>query len=1001
MRKLILGTAFLMFFSVSAAGFFINIEIPEVSAFSGVSVDKVEFETVRKTLTVYTTVSEKWSPKIDPLVLENLNRYYLSVLRDKVLFKSLVIMARENASEDYSPITDFLPELPPVPRKEGRVAVSKKSLIPEKRYGNVEGFLSGKTVFLSPGHGWYYSANTGSWTTQRSVTNGLIEDDSNTEIVSYFLLPYIQNAGALVFSARETDRNEEMIVVDEADGSDYPDNGTYEEGGTWTDTTSGQGYGKTVFPIEVGDNVFENGVYRYASTGTGSWARWTANFKSSGYRHVYVSYKTYTDRAEETVYTVNHSGGSTEVKVNQQHHGSTWVDLGSFYFEEGLSATKGSVELNIDDNSSADSIIIADAVKFGGGMGILSRSGLVSEKPRWEEAAKVNIQFLGAPESVYQTSTADNTSDVSARSRWAAWENEVDYDDSVYLSWHSNAYNGNARGLSTYIYATNEPDGQYLTGYATEGSVSMGEKVHSRILSAVQALYDSGWDEIGSGNYSAWFGELNPSYNDEMPACLVELAFHDNADDANMLKDPKFRNIAARAAYQGIVDYFADRDEVTPVYLPSPPQKIAAHTDVDGNVTVSWEAAQTDASFHTGHPATGFIVYKSFNGYGFDNGTDVGNVSEYTFTGLEAGEKVFFRVVSYNDGGVSFPSATTGAIPQKNGAQILVVDGFERVDRFMSRFAVGNGASNRYMLEYINSFNYIVKYAEVLEQMGYTMDYIGKDSFTDTDISSYDHIIWFSGEQSSGLGTFLTDEQAKVAQYLSDGGTMFVSGSEIGWDLVEKGSADDTTFFNEVLNIDYIKDSSDLYTFTGVGDFSGISGNFDDGTYIYQPNYPDVVESFSEDGETILFYDESQTLGAGVITLNTKKVAFLGFPFETILDMDVKTQLMTKVLEKFELEPWEVPDEEVDDDSDDSDQSEVSDDSDQSDQSEVSDDSDQSDEYEMSDDSDLSDPSDKSDQSDNFETSDNFDQSDESEMSDDSDNSRNSDGGCGCFIVSL
>ena len=979
---------FVFFFAVTlcAARFFVDVSIPNTAVFSGVSIDKIEIETQKRTLTVFNTLEKKWTDRLDSLILENLSRYYLGFLRDKVMFKSLVIMSRNNATENYRPITDFLPKFPPVPRKEGQSAVGTKSLVPEKGYGNIDGFLSGKTVFLSPGHGWYYSEPLGRWATQRGVTKGIIEDDSNAEIVSYFLLPYIQNAGALVFSARETDRSEEMIIVDDGDGTDFADNGIYEEGGVWTDTTSAKGYGRTAFPIEVGDNVFVNGIYRYAQTGTGSWARWTANFEEDGYSHVYVSYKTYTDRAQETIYTINHTGGSTKVTVNQKHHGSTWVDLGKFYFKKGLSKEYGSVEINKDDNSSAGSVIIADAVKFGGGMGILSRAGMVSAKPRWEEAAKVNIQFLGAPESVYQISTSDNTSDVTARSSWAAWENEVDFDDSVYLSWHSNGYNGNARGISTYIYATNSVDGQYLTGYATEGSVSMGEKVHSRILSAVQALYDSEWDEIGNGNYSAYFGELNPSFNNEMPACLVELAFHDNTDDANMLKDPKFRDIAARAAYQGIVDYFADRDEVISVYLPSSPEKVAAKTKIEGDVVVSWEAAKTDASFHTGHPATGFVVYMSKDGYGFDNGIDVGNVSEHTFSGLELGEKVFFRVVAYNDGGVSFPSVTTGAIPQVNGSQILVVDGFGRVDRFMARFAVGDTASNRYMLEYINSFNYVIKYAEVLEQMGYTMDYIGKDSFLDTDVSGYDHIIWFSGEQSSGLGTFLPDDQAKVLQYLTDGGTMFISGSEIGWDLVERGSQEDTAFLNEVLNIDYINDSSELYTFSGNGDFSEVQGNFDDGTYIYQANYPDVVEPFGKNGETILFYDESQTLGAGVITLVGKKIFFMGFPFETILEMDIKNKLMTEVFEKFELEPWEVPEGVSDVDSFD-DTDEEWDDRDKTEDEDQMDDSDE----ELTD-TDVIEVKDEMDDRD---------ETDDTEDKDEMDDTDQSDGGCGCLIISL
>ena len=45
-----------------------------------------------------------------------------------------------------------------------------------------------------------------------------------------------------------------------------------------------------------------------------------------------------------------------------------------------------------------------------------------------------------------------------------------------------------------------------------------------------------------------------------MPSVLVELAFHDNETDTNHLKNPIFRQDAARAMTKAIVRYFAERD---------------------------------------------------------------------------------------------------------------------------------------------------------------------------------------------------------------------------------------------------------------------------------------------------------------------------------------------------------------------------------------------------------------------------------------------------------
>jgi len=53
------------------------------------------------------------------------------------------------------------------------------------------------------------------------------------------------------------------------------------------------------------------------------------------------------------------------------------------------------------------------------------------------------------------------------------------------------------------------------------------------------------------------FGEINNLYiNDEFDATIVEVAFHDNRFDAELLRDRKVRDAVARATYRGIVKYF-------------------------------------------------------------------------------------------------------------------------------------------------------------------------------------------------------------------------------------------------------------------------------------------------------------------------------------------------------------------------------------------------------------------------------------------------------------
>ena len=962
---------------------------------SGVSVDRIALESEAKKVSVFITVTDKYLADFNDIKLEELSRLYTySLISLNVNFRHLHIFLRTSGSGEYKRASEFLPKMPPVPKKEedegGASKPSKKSLSPQVQHGNIAGALSGKTLFVSAGHGWVYSTSASGWVTQRGITQGMREDDSNAEIVSYFLIPYLQNAGGMVLSVRERDRQENMVIIDDADGTAYEaQDGIYEEHGSWEKNTTDTygGYGRISYPIERNVNPLKNGRFRSAAASSDTWARWTANIPEDGFYHVYVSYRRIDGNTDAAVYTVRHAGGSTNVTVNQQHHGNTWIDLGRFYFRQGLSRESGSVTL-----SGTSGNLIADAVRFGGGTGLIKRGTSTSGKPRWEEAATHNIQFMGGVSGeTYGVSSNDRDDDVRARSRWAAWENEPS-DDSLYIAFHSNAPCDTCDpneydGLSTYTYNNNP----------AEGSEDLAEFVHKRILNSVKSLFDNTYKQIGNGLLSGDYGEINPTCNNEMPSIIVELAFHTSPVDSARLKNPKYRDIASRAAYQGIVQYFAEKDGTEAVFLPGSPQNLRTKVNENGSVTLFWDAPESDSpNYYKGHPATGYYVQTSTDGNAFDDGTDVGNVLQFTGN-FELDKPVYFRVVAYNAGGVSFPSAVATAVPAEHGSQILLVDGFERIDNHMARYHAGDSENHRYILEYINSFDYAKYYAPLFSELGYSLDFTQRTNVAGMDLSNYDMVVWFLGEQSTADGTFNADEQEKIAEFIENGGALFVSGAEIGWDLDRKGDAADKAFFNDTLNAKYVSDESGLYTFFGVDDFSAISGNYDDGTYIYQAEYADVLAPFDENtGKTVLFYDEAQTLSAGVLTNSgEKKVFVLGFPFETILEKDSKINLVQYVLDEFGISPREYPDDPVEDPDDDSDSGIP--DEDTADTEEENPDEDTADtgsenpDEDNADSTDTTDPADTSDSGDSADSSDSSDSTDASDSSDSSDSTDSDD----------
>jgi N-acetylmuramoyl-L-alanine amidase len=141
--------------------------------------------------------------------------------------------------------------------------------------------------------------------------------------------------------------------------------------------------------------------------------------------------------------------------------------------------------------------------------------------------------------------------DVTARPIYARREHAGTGDDAVYVSWHTNGYDGTARGTETYAHS-----GESLP--RTQGSITLCHTIHTEVVHDIRAGWDSLWTDRGEKTRN--LGELRLLWDSDpdtrMPGALIEIAFHDNPADAAALKEPAFQLLAARAVYQGIVKYF-------------------------------------------------------------------------------------------------------------------------------------------------------------------------------------------------------------------------------------------------------------------------------------------------------------------------------------------------------------------------------------------------------------------------------------------------------------
>lgn len=173
--------------------------------------------------------------------------------------------------------------------------------------------------------------------------------------------------------------------------------------------------------------------------------------------------------------------------------------------------------------------------------------------PWWKMAARYWLQHSGLPSSVWNSSDSDLNDDIRARPLFA------DYHGSdIYISHHTNAYKVN-QASGTEVYRDTEMEHPVHEA----NSYKLALAVKTNIESAIRDVYDSSWPIRNGGqprDSAGGFGEIRIP---NRPACLIELAFHDNCiKDAPYLTDNFFRSTAEWGVYQGICSYFG----VTPTW---------------------------------------------------------------------------------------------------------------------------------------------------------------------------------------------------------------------------------------------------------------------------------------------------------------------------------------------------------------------------------------------------------------------------------------------------
>lgn len=695
----------------------------------------------------------------------------------------------------------------PVGKAHVPAAVPPLTLNSDLPYQTQEG-LEGKHIALWGSHGWYYNNKLDRWLWQRARLWTTVEDLFTSSYTLPYLVPMLENAGAVVIQPRERDTQTAMVIIDstamhEADGV----------------TTA-----ETIVP--------EDGEYA-----------------------VYIWYTPDKLASARTHLDIEHKDRTTHYQLNMQMGAGTWVYVGKHAFSPQQTA-------RVSVHTSRKNI---RAIRLGGG---IDSSANV---PRYAVGASEYLRFAGIPDSILDYSKGENTyiNDFACRGQWVNYllggsqlapkDKGLNIPIDLCMGFHSDA--GVRSGdsivgtLLIYYYRDDQKSQLLPLGDSRLHCRYLADYVQTQIVEDMRTMYAPNWTRRGLRN--AGYAEARQP---KVPAFLLEVLSHQNLNDMRLGLDPKVKFAISRAVYKGILKYLAASRGTSYTVQPLPVEGVSVNIAGD-SIRLRWKA-QDDPLEPTATPSY-YVVYsrrtRTVNGQtiagDWSNGTRV-STTHYTYV-AERGIHYDFRVVAGNKGGVSMPSETHCAyIAPKGQGKVLIVNNFTRVaaPEFFTdslyagimpqSYAVADGldisftgeqydhlrsnqwksddqcgwgasyANRQFLLTAGNTHDYPTMHGRELASMGYTYCSCSAAMIGDTlALKGYDMVDLICGKQRTTIHQpsmadtpdtlyeiFPAPLRNALLHYTRTGGNLLLSGMYIG---SEASTLSDADFTSQVLRYTY------------------------------------------------------------------------------------------------------------------------------------------------------------------------------------------------------
>jgi hypothetical protein len=315
----------------------------------------------------------------------------------------------------------------------------------------------------------------------------------------------------------------------------------------------------------------------------------------------------------------------------------------------------------------------------------------------------------------------------------------------------------------------------------------------------------------------------------------------------------------------------------------SQPNLLQAIVLPDGNVSLNWNCDTTNIF--------GYRIYRSVNGETWNLYLDE-NACKNTAVNISTSNEVeYYRIASVKKIGSDIAESNwSNSMGVRKSATLkcLIVNGFKRNE------GSWRGAGH----------TFAVKYGRALQAVSQNFETVSNSKVLDSivHLNNYETVFWISGDESTIDETFSHNEQTLIKNYLENGGKLFVSGSEIGWDLSSKGDAADKDFYKNYFKSTFISDGAGSNFVSGVQNSSMSDCQFYFGQ-TYEEDYPDEINPVG--GSTqCLQYVNGKGAGnqyAGIFGTSDKigKLIYFAFPLETTADDSAFNKVISNSIDFF------------------------------------------------------------------------------------------------------